>query len=336
MKRAPLGRCWLVLLSVPALFVAGCHLLVPPTILAVDPVGARVYVRDAGNTAIRVVDARTHETVARIPLDVLIDGLAVNPSNGELYAAGDRSILVIDPSGGQASAAIPLGAEIAALAVNASGTKLFVLHGHPDGISVIDTRARRTVSTLSADSPSAMVVPPGVDHVYLAQYAADSSGGVGESVISLLETDRLSPITATSLKTFQPLGLALDPSGTRLYAVGIAGAKGEGDGKSPIGGVLVLETGGLRVVASLPLGALPAAVAVNPAGTRAYVLDNAAGTLTVLSTLSHTILETVAVREGPLAIALNASGTEVYISHSDGTLTIVNALTNRVTGENRP
>jgi DNA-binding beta-propeller fold protein YncE len=336
MRRVPLGRWWLVLLSVPALFVAGCHLIVSPTTLAVDPVGARVYVRDAGNTAIRVVDARTHETVARIPLDMFIDGLAVNPSNGELYAAGNKSIFAIDPSGGQVSEAIPVGAEIAALAVNASGTKLFVLHGHPDGISVIDTRARRTVTTLSADSPSAMVAPPGVDHVYLAQYAADSNGGVGDSVISLLETDRLSPITAASLKTFQPLGLALDPSGTRLYAVGIVGSRGEGDQKSLIGGVLVLETAGLRVVASFPLGAVPSAVAVNPAGTRAYVLDNGTAKLTVLSSMSYAILETVAVREGPIAMALNASGTEVYINYSDGTLTIVNALTNRVTGENHP
>jgi YVTN family beta-propeller protein len=334
MQRASLYRWWLLLLSVLALFASGCHLIVAPTPLALDSMGARVYVLDPGESmSIRVVDARTNMTIARIPLGVSPVGIAVNPSNGEIYVASRGSVFVIDTSSDQVMATVPVEAGIEALAVNTVGTRLFVLHGHPDGISVIDTGARRLVRTLDAGSPSAMLAVPGVDHLVLAQSVAKSGNGPGDARISLLETDGLSAIAATSVETFLPLGLAFDPSGSRLYAVGVTGF----DEKSQAGRFLTLETGGYRVVADSQIALFPVAIAVNPTGTRVYVvaITEKGAALIVIATSSNAVLETVAVREGPLALAVSASGTEVYISHSDGTLSIVNTATNRVM-ENRP
>ncbi len=333
MFRAGRRLLWLLVPAV-ALFVSGCRLIIAwPTPLAVDPVGGRVYVvGEAGDAAVRVVDAKMGQTIARIPMKEHPAGVAVNPSNGELYVAAGESITIIDPSSYGAVATVPVGSPLRALLVNSTGTRLFALQESPDRITMVDTGVRRVVGMFPAQSPVAMAAPPGTDLLYLAQDLTESDDDMVVSTISLLDTETRTVIAATSVEGFVPLALVLNPSGTRLYAVGVA-SRGE---ESAVGRLLVLDTGSHRTVAGVPIGKFPVAVAVDAAGRHVYVVDYTAATLTVLATATNTIIATVVVENEPVAVATSASGREVYVSHNDGALTIVDARTYRVLAVNRP
>jgi YVTN family beta-propeller protein len=64
--------------------------------VAVDPVRSRLYV--LGSTGMTVVDTRSHEILAEVPIRPFAAGLVVNPLNGRVYVASRRSdrITVID------------------------------------------------------------------------------------------------------------------------------------------------------------------------------------------------------------------------------------------------
>lgn len=328
---------WPLLLPGIIFLMSGCHLFAVPPRLAVEPSGTRLYVVGGENSPpLRVVDTVGQRTIASIALDMAPSGIVINPTNGQLYVAAEKSVFIIDPSSYRAMTELAIGAEIESMAVNSTGTRVLVLHGHPDGVAVVDTAARRVLRTVDLDSSESVVraiaAVPGADQFYLSQYV-DQSADADESTISLLDTETLSVVAATSLdRQFIPVALAVDPSGHRLYAVGI-GVSGP---ESFIGRLLVLETSTHRIIASREAGAGAGAVAVNPTGTRIYVLDEEGKTLIVFGPSGNTVLATVRVEKKPFAIAINSSGTEVYVAHSDGTISVVDALSNTIKASIRP
>jgi YVTN family beta-propeller protein len=86
-----------------------------------------------------------------------------------------------------------------------------------------------------------------------------------------------------------------------------------------------------QVVASITVGSMPADVAVNAAGTRAYVPNWNDNTLSVIDTASHSVVATVNVGIMPNAVAVHPSGSPVYVANSGGTISVVDASTFSVT-----
>ncbi|MCT7656845.1 Ig-like domain-containing protein [Mycobacterium deserti] len=79
------------------------------------------------------------------------------------------------------------------------------------------------------------------------------------------------------------------------------------------------------------LGGLGDAHAVAVAGTRAYVTNKAAGTVTVIDTVTNTVIKTLAVGAKPDGIVVKPDGTQIYvISSESNTVTAVNTATGAV------
>jgi len=74
-------------------------------------------------------------------------------------------------------------------------------------------------------------------------------------------------------------------------------------------------------------------VAVNPAGTRVYVTNFDAHTVSVIDTASNTIVGApIPVGTEPLGVAVNPAGTRVYVTHFDAdTISVIDTATNSVT-----
>jgi DNA-binding beta-propeller fold protein YncE len=73
---------------------------------------------------------------------------------------------------------------------------------------------------------------------------------------------------------------------------------------------------------TVPTGIAPAALALNPAGTRAYVLNSSDNNLQVYDLSGGALpvsLGTVGTSPSPRALALNAAGTRAYVVNSDQT-----------------
>ena len=86
------------------------------------------------------------------------------------------------------------------------------------------------------------------------------------------------------------------------------------------------------VISTITVGSAPIAVAVNPAGTRAYVANKTAGTVSVIDTATNTVLTTVKVGTTPSDIVVSPDGTRVFVTNAgSGTVSKIDPTTNKVT-----
>ncbi len=133
-----------------------------------------------------------------------------------------------------------------------------------------------------------------------------------------------SGVVATVLAGEIPLGVAVNPAGTRAYISSYVGNS-----------VAVLDTTTNTVIGTIAVGERPQGLAVNPAGTRLYVanqtLSSLTGTVSVVDTASNTVVNTVTVGRSPHEVAVNPAGTRVYVSNRDSsTVAVIDASTNTV------
>jgi YVTN family beta-propeller protein len=78
-----------------------------------------------------------------------------------------------------------------------------------------------------------------------------------------------------------------------------------------------------QVVATIPVGVLPADVAVNAAGTRAYVVNFIDETVSVIDTATQKVVDTIPVGPVPNAVAVHPTGTKAYVAHGVGTISVI-------------
>ncbi|MDC8011030.1 beta-propeller fold lactonase family protein [Tahibacter soli] len=115
--------------------------------------------------------------------------------------------------------------------------------------------------------------------------------------------------------------MALRPDGTRAY---VANA----DNNS----VSVIDTATNSVVATIPVGNLPSAVAVRPDGARAYVANFGSDNVSVIDTATNTVTTTIAVGNGPRGVAFRPVGTRAYVTNYGGSaVSAIDTATNTVT-----
>jgi uncharacterized protein (TIGR03437 family) len=84
-------------------------------------------------------------------------------------------------------------------------------------------------------------------------------------------------------------------------------------------------------VVSLGLKGAPGGVALNPAGTRAYVAVTSRGTVYVVDTATNTVVTTVGVGACPLGIVVNPAGTRAYVANvCSGSVSVIDTVQNVV------
>src|ERR1700693_405313 len=95
--------------------------------------------------------------------------------------------------------------------------------------------------------------------------------------------------------------------------------------------VTVIDTANNAIVATIPIGAVPAGAAITPDGTRVYVADEGSNTISVISTTSNTVIATIPVGVAPVAIAITPDGTRAYVANeADSTISVIDTATNTV------
>ena len=135
---------------------------------------------------------------------------------------------------------------------------------------------------------------------------------------------RLTSLPVTSVTTGgTPSGLAV--SGNKAYVTNAVGRHDDGDqpgrqfGSGDGAGGRLADGGGGQ-----------------SAGTRAYVTNSTAGTVTVINTSNNTLVATVAVGANPSSLALTPDGARLFVTNAgSGTVTKINTTTNKVTVRHR-
>ena len=127
-------------------------------------------------------------------------------------------------------------------------------------------------NALLAHIASTLMLAVGTVH---AQPFAYVTGGTGNLAIINTATNT---VVANVVTGADPIGVAVNPAGTRVYALNYTS-----------GSVSVINTANAGVVATIPVGANPVGVAFNAAGTRAYVA-NRDGTASVIDTAINSVI----------------------------------------------
>jgi YVTN family beta-propeller protein len=107
-------------------------------------------------------------------------------------------------------------------------------------------------------------------------------------------------------------GVAISPSGI-VYVTQISGNKVYGT-TSPVSGFSD----------SVTVGLTPAHVAINPAGTRAFVTNQSSQSVSVVDMVNHTEIAAIPVGNDAFNLIVSPNGTRVYATTSVGTVYAIN------------
>src|SRR6266851_3313219 len=156
---------------------------------------------------------------------------------------------------------------------------------------------------------------------YVAQNASNSAW-----VINTM-TDALVAVIPVQ---FSPLGVAITPNGKFAYVTNTGAVCDLCPFNQP-SSVSVIDTATYSVVATIPVGQYPAAVAITPSGAFAYVANFNSNSVSVIDTATNTVAATVTVGTGPWGIAITPNGAFAYVTnYTSGSVSVISTATNAV------
>jgi len=209
---------------------------------------------------------------------------------------------------------------------------LFNNRVHRYAVAMISTSNNSVSAPIPAGStPFQVAIAPDGSRVYVANF---------DGTVSAINT------ATNSVKTIRTVpgglsGMAITPDGKSIYLTGD-------------GGLSVINTATGALSANIFLGTSPASVAINPAGTRAYVASGSTGDseqVQVIDTATQNISATVPIHgdagwaigwNPAAAIAVSPDGTRVYVTSlfrvaidtfNHDSVSVIDTATNTVIGD---
>jgi len=95
--------------------------------------------------------------------------------------------------------------------------------------------------------------------------------------------------------------------------------------------VAVMDPATNTVIATVPVGDNPVALAMTPDGTRVYVANEMGNTVSVIDTATNAVVATVPVGNGPTDVKVTPDGREVWVANAYGSgVSVIDTATNAV------
>jgi YVTN family beta-propeller protein len=273
--------------------------------VAVTPDGAFAYVTTASFGTVSVVDTASNIVVTTIPTSDPYHptGVAVTPDGAHVYVTNPGfglpisagSVSVIATASNAVTATFPAGKGPTAVAITPNGAHAYVANYYDGTVSVIDAArkgipggGRKVATTIpvgSIEGPQGVAITPDGDVAYVTNGA--------DAAVYLIDTIRNKVMGKIPLEANTgPGGLAITPDGSYVYVTALNGT------------VSVIATARNAVIATIPVGPFPNAVAISPYGNLAYVTNNQDGTVSVIDTASNTVVATISVGVSPQGVAI--------------------------------
>jgi YVTN family beta-propeller protein len=306
--------------------------------------GPLLYVPDTNTDTVSVVDASTNAITATVPVGTAPEYTAVTPDGSQVFVSSMSSVSVISTSSDTVTANIPLdayttdlGQDARQLVVDPAGAFVYVVT--QAGYVVQISTATDTVTGavyLGNTSPRSLAIAPDGATLYVSGLS---------STVSVVDTASLTVRSVIDTRELQSFAIAVTPDGSGVYVAynhGINVRKSdvavistatdqvtarvsvspiqdslEGIAAAPDGAsvyvtvgdqdeLAVISTATNTVTATVPGLAGPVAVALDSAGTTAWVsqLNAGDGSVAAIDTASDTITGTVPGFQFPFGLSV--------------------------------
>jgi YVTN family beta-propeller protein len=245
-----------------------------PLSVAITPDDEEVYVTNFGRdpslfpggvpgNTVSVIQTKSNEVVATIPVGNLAAGVAITPDGKHAYVTnrGDNAVSVIDTATHTVVATVPVQVQPANVVFTPDGRRAYVTNFGSNTVSVIDTATHTVVPVPDGEAIKVGVVPIGVavtpdgGRVYVVNVNFSPVPPFPPGEVSVIDT-----ATNTVVKTVAvgpgPRAVAITPDGAHAYVTNFLDLLTV-DGIPVDGSVSVIELATNTVVDTVPVAGGP-------------------------------------------------------------------------------
>ena len=279
-----------------------------PEGVAVNPVTNRIYVANALDNTVSVIDGEANTVIATILVGRGPQGVAVNPITNRIYTANHEdgrvrgaSVSVIDGADNTLIATLPIPAFFSAHMVSVNPTTNLVYVG-TRSLLVIDGETNAFLDPIGLPGHPNIFFGIATNPLTNLIYISDNFSRDGNVFV-------VEGITNTFLKTIpmpgasgSPLGLAVNTVTKRVYGAQFFQRT-----------VVVIDANDNTVVTTIPIGSGPIGVDVNPTTNRVYAASFG-GTVSVIDGETNTVIATIFTGGTPWGVAVNPETDVVYVT----------------------
>jgi gliding motility-associated-like protein len=226
--------------------------------------------------------------------------------------AGSNDVSVISTLTNTVVDNITVGEGPGAVATSPDGTRVYVANGF--NISVINTATNTVTATIPTISGIVyLYVSPDNSRLYMVSDAAPQS-------IWIFNTATDAVISTIPLTTFLAPGyLTVSANGNFIYIVNQAGS------------VAVINATTYQTIVTIPVGASPYDITINPSGSLVYVANSNSNSVSVINTATNTVVSTIPTGISPQALVVSPDGSTLYVANKgSNTVSVINTVTNMV------
>lgn len=289
-----------------AVIEVGCE----PNSLALSDRDSTVWVCNALDSTLSVIDTTAHQVVAviRLPIQPLAMVIDRSGRRGYVTGLGKPLLMVIDIAARRVIGRIISG-EGHALAINAEGTRVYVNANSPAKcrICVIDTASASMIDSIETGSFTSAAVLAAHGRLFYCDYI--------HHALKVLDTDTGEITTALSL-----------PAPLEEIAIVAAQDVGYLPYRTSDGIVAKIDLTSYDVVDLLPAPALPHGLIINPNGDLACCCSASERRLTIIDTATWQVVSRFQAGEYPQGPAFSADGSRLYVCDASGDTVWVVAL----------
>lgn len=284
---------------------------------------ATVYVANFGSNTVSVIDGASNQVVATIPVGSqprwYLNGsfnpsAPITPDGTKLYvpnvASGDVS--VISTATNSVLTTVPVNSVSSGLVITPDSSKAYIV-GAIDTVDVISTASNIVTASISVGLvPLTAAITPNGAKVYVQDQ------GFGDIAVISTATDTV--ITVIRVNAF-PGVIAMVPDGTKLYV------------PFDIGLVDVISTATDAVISQITVGSSsPISVYITPDGSKGYLPNGDASSVSVISTLTDSFIKTISTAVGSVdtVLAITPDGTKGYTAGGGNFVDVISTATDTV------
>ena len=175
--------------------------------------------------------------------------------------------------------------------------------------------------------------------ISMTAVAISATTDISADNVSVIDT-ATNNVTATVNVGYYPIGVAVNPMGTRIYVTNLGDVTNPGSKNFSVN-VSVIDAATNNVTNTVSVGIIPWGVEVNPIlwgvavspdGTHVYVTNSFSNNISVIDTATNKVTAIVPVGVDPKGVAVSPDGTKVYVTNTDSSnVSIIDTSTNTVT-----